>query len=337
MKQFQIIFILSVLLILILIGTAGYHWLEGWNYLDSLYMTIIILSTVGLGEFRNLDYTGKIFTITLICFGAAFAGYALNVLGQRLLESQFGTFLSRRKMEKETKKLNHHFIVCGAGRVGTRVIRELKQENASFVVIEKDAALAERLIEEGILVIIGDASDEEVLIQAGVEKARALVASLSTDAENVYVTLTAKGLRSDLVIVTRAQEESARSKLLKAGASKVILPYQSAGLILAQAILKPHVSHFLESVATGEMAALNLQLAEVYIADQSPHANQTLQNCGIRQKLGIIIVAIKKKNGKMLFNPTSESVIEAGDFLIALGPAENIRQLNEMESVASPS
>ncbi len=149
------------------------------------------------------------------------------------------------------------------------------------------------------------------------------------------MTLTAKGLRPDLVIVARAQEESARSKLLKAGASKVVLPYQSAGLILAQSILKPHVSHFLESVTTGEMAALNLQLAEVYIADHSSHANHTLQKSGIRQKLGIIIVAIKKKNGQMLFNPTSESVIEAGDFLIALGPAENIRQLNEMESVAS--
>ncbi len=335
MKRLQFFFILSPLLILILIGTAGYHWLEGWNYLDSLYMTIIILSTVGFGEFRNLDYAGKIFTIGLICFGAAFAGYALNVLGQRLLESQFGSFLSRRKMEKETRKLNRHFIVCGAGRVGSRVIRELKQENAPFVVIEKDAALADRLIEEGCLVITGDASDEGVLIQAGIEKARALVASLSTDAENVYVTLTAKGLRSDLLIVARAQEESARSKLLKAGASKVILPYQSAGLILAQSILKPHVSHFLEMVTTGEMAALNLQLAEVYIADYSSHANQTLQKSGIRQKLGIIIVAIKKKNGQMLFNPTSESIIEAGDFLIALGPAENIRQLNEMESVAS--
>lgn len=335
MKRLQFLSILSVLLILVLIGTAGYHWLEGWNYLDSLYMTIIILSTVGLGEFRNLDHAGKIFTITLICFGAAFAGYALNILGQRLLESQFGSFLSRRKMEKETRKLSRHFIVCGAGRVGTRVIRELKQENAPFVIIEKDVTLAERLIGEGFLVIIGDASDEEVLIQAGVEKARALVASLSTDAENVYVTLTAKGLRPDLVIVARAQEESARSKLLKAGASKVVLPYQSAGLILAQSILKPHVSHFLESVTTGEMAALNLQLAEVYIADHSSHANHTLQKSGIRQKLGIIIVAIKKKNGQMLFNPTSESVIEAGDFLIALGPAENIRQLNEMESVAS--
>ncbi len=203
------------------------------------------------------------------------------------------------------------------------------------MIIEKDVCLAERLIGEGFLVIIGDASDEEVLIQAGVEKARALVASLSTDAENVYVTLTAKGLRPDLVIVARAQEESARSKLLRASASKVVLPYQSAGLILAQSILKPHVSHFLESVTTGEMAALNLQLAEVYIADHSSHANHTLQKSGIRQKLGIIIVAIKKKNGQMLFNPTSESVIEAGDFLIALGPAENIRQLNEMESVAS--
>jgi voltage-gated potassium channel len=335
MKQYQLLYILCSLLVLIFIGTTGYHWLQGWNYLDSLYMTIVILSTVGLGEFRNLGASGKIFTIALICFGAAFAGYALNVLGQRLLESQFGSFLSRRKMEKETRKLNRHFIVCGAGRVGTRVIRELKQAKAPYVVIEKDATLAERLTVEENLVLVGDASDDEILVHAGIEKAKALVASLSTDAENVYVTLTAKGLRPDLMIVARAQEESARPKLLKAGASKVILPYQSAGLILAQSILQPHVSHFLESVTTGEMAALNLQLAEVYIESHSSLANKTLQQSAIRQKLGIIIVAMKKKNGQMVFNPTSESVIESGDFLIALGPAENIRQLSEMENITS--
>jgi voltage-gated potassium channel len=332
MKRFRFIFIISPLFFLVLIGTAGYHWLEGWEYLDSLYMTIVILSTVGLGEYRYLDTGGKLFTIVLICFGAAFAGYALNILGQRLLESQFGYILGRRKMEKETKKLNHHFIVCGAGRVGTRVIRELRQEKAPYVVIEKDAALAERLVEEGNLVILGDASDEDILIQSGIQKAKALVASLSTDAENVYVTLTAKGLRPDLMIVARAQEEGAKSKLTKAGASKVILPYQSAGLILAQSILKPHVSHFLESVTSGEMAALNLQLAEVFIAEGTSMVGKTLQKSEIRQKLGIIIVAMKKKEGLMAFNPTSDSVIEAGDYLIALGPAENVRQLAEMTS-----
>jgi voltage-gated potassium channel len=268
----------------------------------------------------------------LIVLGVAFGGYALNALGQRVLESQLGVYFGfgRRRMEKEAKKLRQHFIICGAGRVGTRVIRELKKEKASFIVIEKEAGLAERLAEEGILTVVGDASDEEVLVQAGIDRARALVAALSTDAENVYVTLTAKGLRSDIIIVARAQEESAKSKLLKAGASKVILPYQSAGQILAQSILKPNVAHFLETVTTDEMAALNLQLAEVFITDKSAMAGKSLQQSGIRQKLGVIIVAMKKKNGLMAFNPTSEAVIESGDYLIALGPAESMRQLGEI-------
>jgi voltage-gated potassium channel len=332
MVRQKLIVILAILLFLILVGTAGYHWLEGWDWLDSLYMTVVILSTVGLGEYRHFDANGKIFTIVLIVLGVAFGGYALNALGQRVLESQLGVYFGfgRRRMEKEAKKLRQHFIICGAGRVGTRVIRELKKEKASFIVIEKEAGLAERLAEEGILTVVGDASDEEVLVQAGIDRARALVAALSTDAENVYVTLTAKGLRSDIIIVARAQEESAKSKLLKAGASKVILPYQSAGQILAQSILKPNVAHFLETVTTDEMAALNLQLAEVFITDKSAMAGKSLQQSGIRQKLGVIIVAMKKKNGLMAFNPTSEAVIESGDYLIALGPAESMRQLGEI-------
>ena len=233
-------------------------------------------------------------------------------------------------MEKESKKLKNHFIICGAGRVGTRVIRELQKEGAPFVLIEKEVALAERFAKEGVLAIAGDASDEEILKQAGVEKARALVAALSTDAENVYVTLTAKGMRPDLTIVARAQEETARNKLLKAGASKVILPYQSAGQILAQSVLRPNVAHFLESVTAGEMAALNLQLAEALIGENSAIANKTLQQSGIRQKLGIIVVAIKKRNSQMVFNPTSDAVIETGDYLIALGPIENVRHLEEI-------
>jgi voltage-gated potassium channel len=330
MPKRRLVIILGILILLIVMGTVGYHWLEGWALLDSLYMTVIILSTVGLGEYRFLDANGKLFTIVLIFFGMIVGGYAVNLLGQRILELQLGEYLGRRRMEKESKKLKNHFIICGAGRVGTRVIRELQKEGAPFVLIEKEVALAERFAKEGVLAIAGDASDEEILKQAGVEKARALVAALSTDAENVYVTLTAKGMRPDLTIVARAQEETARNKLLKAGASKVILPYQSAGQILAQSVLKPNVAHFLESVTAGEMAALNLQLAEALIGENSTIANKTLQQSGIRQQLGIIVVAIKKRSGQMVFNPTSDSVIETGDYLIALGPIENVRQLEEI-------
>ena len=172
-------------------------------------------------------------------------------------------------MEKETKKLQGHYIVCGAGRVGRRVIREFQLTSVPFVVIEKDAALAERLSNEGSLTIVGDAADEEVLQKAGIDKARGLIAAISTDADNVYVTLTAKGLRADIPIVTRAQEQSAQKKLLKAGATKVVMPYESAGKILAHSILKPNVADFIESVTGGDIAKLNLQLEEVAI---DPHS-----------------------------------------------------------------
>lgn len=233
-------------------------------------------------------------------------------------------------MEKETKRLQGHYIICGAGRVGRRVIKEFQVTGVPFVVVEKDPALAEKLSSEGALTIVGDAADEEVLQRAGVDKARGLITAISTDADNVYVTLTAKGLRPDLPVVTRAQEQSAQKKLLKAGATKVVMPYESAGQILAHSILRPNVTDFIESVTTGDMAKLNLQLEEVAIAPHSRIAGSTLQQSEIRKKLGIIIVAMKKKDGAMGFDPAAESRIEAGDCLIALGTAESLRKLEEM-------
>ena len=322
--------ILTVLVALIVIGTMGYNYLEGWSLTDSLYMTMVILSTVGLGTNRDLHESGKFFTIALITVGAATAGWAFNAIGHRILENQLGDYLGRRKMEKETKKLQGHYIVCGAGRVGRRVIREFQLTSVPFVVIEKDAALAERLSNEGSLTIVGDAADEEVLQKAGIDKARGLIAAISTDADNVYVTLTAKGLRSDIPIVTRAQEQGAQKKLLKAGATKVVMPYESAGKILAHSILKPNVADFIESVTGGDIAKLNLQLEEVAIVPHSRIAGMTLQQSEIRKKLGIIIVAMKKQDGAMGFDPAADSTIEAGDCLIALGTAKSLRALEEM-------
>ncbi|MCI0419828.1 MAG: potassium channel protein [Acidobacteria bacterium] len=328
--QRKLLAILAILAGLIVGGTLGYHYLEGWSLLDSFYMTMVILSTVGLGADRTLDDAGKLFTVGLIACGAVIAGFGFNAIGHRILENQLGDYLGRRKMEKETKKLQGHYIVCGAGRVGRRVVKEFQLNGVPYVVIEKDPALAEKLSSEGSLTIVGDAADEDVLLKAGIDKARGLITAISTDADNVYVTLTAKGLRPDLAIVTRAQEQSAQKKLLKAGATKVVMPYESAGQILAHSILKPNVADFIESVTTGDMAKLNLQLEEVAISPHSRIAGMTLQQSEIRKKLGIIIVAMKKKDGVMGFDPAAESKIEAGDCLIALGTAESLRRLEEM-------
>ncbi len=328
--QKRVLVLLAVVVAVIVGGTVGYHYLEGWSVVDSFYMTMVILSTVGLGEYRTLDHAGKLFTIVLIFFGVVIAGFGFNAIGQRILENQLGAYLGRRKMEKETRKLSGHYIICGAGRVGRRVIKEFQMTHVPFVVIEKDSAIAERLAAEGCLAIVGDASDDEVLMKAGIDRARGLIAAISTDADNVYVTLTAKGLRPNLTVVTRAQEESAEKKLLKAGATKVIMPYQSAGQILAHSILKPNVASFIEAVTTGDMAKLHLQLEEVVISERSRIAGTSLQQSGIRQNLGIIVLAMKKSNGVMGFNPAAESLIEAGDCLIALGAADSLRRLEEL-------
>jgi voltage-gated potassium channel len=328
--QRQLLAILTVFIALIVGGTLGYSTLEGWSVIDSLYMTMVILSTVGLGTSRELHDSGKLFTIALITLGALTAAWAANAIGHRILENQLGDYLGRRKMDKETKKLQGHYIVCGAGRVGNRVIKEFQLTGVPFVVVEKDPALASKLSSEGALTIVGDAADEEVLQRAGIDKARGLITAISTDADNVYVTLTAKGLRPDLPVVTRAQEQSAQKKLLKAGATKVVMPYESAGQILAHSILRPNVTDFIESVTACDMAKLNLQLEEVAISPDSRIAGSTLQQSEIRKKLGIIIVAMKKKDGAMGFDPSAESRIEAGDCLIALGTADSLRKLEEM-------
>jgi voltage-gated potassium channel len=330
MSYWRIISLVGVLVLLVFAGTMGYHFLENWSYVDAFYMTIIVLSTVGLGGVKELSSEGKLFTVGLIVLGVVVVGYGINTLAQRVLEIQFTTYLGRRRMEKETKRLKNHFILCGAGRVGSRVIKEFAQHQVPFVVIEKNEGVAQRLASEGCLTIHGDAADEEILHKAGVERARGLIAAISTDADNVYVTLTAKGLRPDLLVVARAQEENAARKLLKAGADKVILPAQSAGQILAQSVLKPHVAHFIESVTAGDMAQLNLQLEEILISESSRIAGLTLQQSEIRQNLGIIILAMKRKDGIMQFNPKPDSVIESGDFLIALGMADSMRKLEEL-------
>ena len=324
--------LVGTLLFLILLGATGYHYLEGWSYTDSLYMTVIVLSTVGLGIARDMNSDGKVFTIGLILLGVVFGGYALNALAQHAFESSLRTFLGKRRMEREIKHLKDHFILCGSGRVGRQVIKEFTRHRVPFVVIEKSQSIAEALAGEGFLTIHGDAADEEILLSAGIQRARGLVAAISTDADNVYVTLTAKGIRPDLMVVTRAQEESAEKQLRKAGANKVILPAQSAGQILAQSVLRPNVAHFIETVTAGDMASLNLQLEEILISAGSTISGLTLQQSMIRQNLGIIILAMKKKGGVMGFNPKSDSIIESGDCLIALGVAESMRKLEELAS-----
>jgi voltage-gated potassium channel len=251
--------------------------------------------------------------------------YALSTGAKLLLEGEIQEVLGRRRLEKKMKELRDHYIICGYGRMGKIIVRELKSEKVKFAVIEKNAILHEK--EEDFL-IIGDATQDELLKEVGIERAKGLITVLPTDAENLYVVLSAKGLNPHLFIVARAGEEGSEQKLLRAGADRVISPYHIGGLRIAHTVLKPAVVDFIE-LAT-KSGNIDLQLEEILIPDVSRFSGLSLDQCGFGKELGVIIVAIKKTSGDMQFNPTFRTLIEPGDTLIALGETSKLRALEEM-------
>lgn len=326
-RKFQLA-IFSIMLIFLL-GVSGYMIIEGWSLTDSVYMTVITLTTVGYGEVRPLSPAGRLFTTILICFGVVAIASIITVGSRVVLEGQLEKILGRRKLEKEIKKLKNHYIICGYGRMGRIICDELKNKRKSFIVIENDTEIYERM-DEKILSINGDATQDSILLKAGIKKAKGLVSVVSSDADNVYITLTARGLAPGISIVSRAGEEGSERKLLRAGADKVVSPYVIGGSRIAHAILRPAVVDFIELVTQSEH--LDLQMEEVDISKSSSICNLSLPDSGIRQKLNIIVVAIKKESGHMDFNPSSGSIIEAGDRLIVLGGQKSLRRL---EAIAS--
>ncbi|RPI35450.1 MAG: potassium channel protein [Nitrospiraceae bacterium] len=300
--------------------------IEGWSLLDSLYMTIITLASVGYKEIHDLSTDGKIFTIILIIGGVGTVAYALTAGARIILEGELQDVFGRKRLEKKIKELKDHYIICGYGRMGKIICRELKEKNRKFLVIEKiPVTLSDK---EDMLLIQGDATRDEVLNKAGIEKAKGLVSVLPTDAENLFVVLSARGLNPYLSIVARASDEGSEQKLLRAGADKVVSPYYIGGLRIAHTVLKPAVVDFIEFAT--KSGNIDLQMEEVGIQEASRLSGLTLDECGIGRELGIIIVAIKKADGGLKFNPTFRSAIHAGDTLIALGETSKLKILEDM-------
>lgn len=322
---------LTILIGIILFGTGGYVLIERWPLLDALYMTVITIASVGYREVHDLSSHGRVFTIVLIIFGAGIIAYALSSLVQFMVEGQMRRFFGRRKVEREIRKLKDHYIICGYGRIGAQICRELRAKPLPFVVVEQAPHLWERLENDQVLYVRGNATDDEALVAAGILQARGLITAVTSDTDNVYITLTARGLNPELFILARAGEEGSEKKLLRAGATKVISPYTIGAARMAQAILRPSVMDFIEIATAGQN--LELQLEEIQVAPDSPLVAQTLITSGIRRDLGLIIVGIKKEPGRMLFNPSPETPIGAGDTLIALGQQSAIQNL---ERIAAP-
>ena len=317
--------VLSLVLFIVAFGTIGYMTVEGWSFLDSLFMTVITITTVGFREVHELTPKGMVFTIILIVGGVGTALYAFTEGAKFLLEGEIRQLLGRKRLEKKIKELADHYIICGYGRMGRIIARELREEGVRFVAIEKDPPSLEE--KEDVLMIAGNATRDSTLLEAGIDRARGLISVLPNDSENLFVVLSARGLNPNILIVARAVEEGSEQKLLRAGATKVVSPYHIGGLRMAHTVLKPTVVDFIEF--TTQRGNLELQMQEVTIQEGSRLIGMSLEACGVGDDLGVIMVAIKQASGETRFNPTHQSVIRAGDILIVLGETSKLKRFEE--------
>lgn len=309
------------------VGTAGFHYLEDWSWFDSFYMVVISLTTVGYQEVHPLSHTGRIFNVGLLISGVGLVLLGVGALTQALLEFELEHFVGRRRMERDISKLSDHYIICGAGRVGRAAAAELARKPVPFVVIENSPAKLERLKEDW-LTLSGDATLAEVLRKAQIEHAQGLVAATTTDAVNIYIVLTARGINPDLKIIARASEEEAEKHLRTAGANSVISPYTFAGHRIAQSFLRPNVLDFLD-IATAHDGKLEVEIEEIQVAAGSRIAGVSIGDSKIHEKMGVIVLAIKREGAAMRFNPAAADRIQSGDNLIAVGQVSGLRQLEE--------
>jgi voltage-gated potassium channel len=312
----------------IIAGAAGYVIIEGWNWFDAVYMTVITIFSVGYGETHTLTTKGRAFTILIIMVGAATAGFVLAIIGHIILERDLVRLFGGKKMKTLVDKLEGHTIFCGYGRLSKIAASELTDDRNKLVIIEKDEERARSAIADGLLVVRGEASDEEVLLQAGVKRAKRLVTLLPKDADNLYVILTSRELNSALFIMSRAEDLAGEKRLLRAGADNVVSPYRLGGHKIAEKLKKPYVDNFLELVVQGSHGELEIE--EIKIPEASSITGLTFAEAEIRKKTNTIVAAMINKEGEMLFNPTGETIIEEGATLIVLGLKSDYPKLEKL-------
>lgn len=325
--RFRLRYALPSVVAAVALGTLGFHLLEGWSLANSLYVTIQTLTTVGYGDVTPQTATGRFFASLYMFVGVGAVLYVLTSTVQTIVQSEMVATFGERRRHREMKKLRDHFIICGAGRVGSRLIRELQRSGVPFSVIEQDEQKVAHLIESGSPVIVGDATLEESLLEAGVERARGLAACLPDDADNVYAVLIARDLNHNLHIVARAVEEQAEPKLIKAGANRVVAPTITGSHRMAQALMRPAVADFMDSITAEN---LDLSFEQMEVAADSAYAGHKLRYTNILSELNVVIVAIRRRNGQMTFNPAGDAIIDAGDILIAIGRSESLRLMSEI-------
>src|SRR5579863_1472637 len=318
----------SGVLLIVTGGTLGFIWIEHYPAFDAFYMTLITISTVGYEELHPLTFPGRIFNSFLIFFGVTIMLLAVGGMTQVIIELELTQYFGKRRTRKMIDKLQDHIIVCGFGRVGRGAAHELKRAGVPFLIVDKNEDRVEWALRDGMLGVLADATDDETLKHAGIMRAKGLIATLQSDADNLFVILSAKALKPSLLVSARIASEQSEKKMRLAGAGYVFAPYDMTGNRMAQVMLKPHVSQFIDFTTKG--IGLDVGIEQVRVPAASGQISKTLHQMQIRRELGVIILAIRKSDGRMLFNPPAESEIEGGDFLIAMGESANLQKLEQM-------
>lgn len=306
-------------------GTIGFMVIEGMTLIEAVYMTAITLSTVGFGEVTPLHPAGRIFVIVLLILGIAVATAFAAIIGQQVIEGHFKSLVTRRKMENRLKKLSDHYILAGFGRVGRQVAREFEQKMVRWVVIEKDETSMEPIISKGGVVVVGDATDDEVLQRAGIDRAHTLISTLPEEAQNVYLTLTARYMNPKLKIIARADYEDGEKKLLRAGADHVVIPHILGGIRMAKAALQPHVVDFMQMASVGDEGLL---VEELVVPDGSSLVGKSLADTQLKQGYGITVIGVKQPGARMNINPSAQTLLGAQDVMVVVGRNEDLERFS---------
>jgi len=323
-----IVVLASGILLIVTGGTLGFMWIEHYSAFDAFYMTLITISTVGYAEVHPLSFRGRVFNSFLIFFGVTMMLLAVGGMTQVIMELELTQYFGKRRTRKMIDKLQDHFIVCGFGRVGRGAARELQRAGVPFLVVDKSEERVEWAIRDGMLGVLADATDDETLKHAGIMRAKGLIATLQSDADNLFVILSAKGLKPTLQVSARVNSEQSEKKMRLAGADHVFAPYDMTGNRMAQVMLKPHVFQFIDF--TTKSMGLDVGIEQFSVSASSEIASKSLAESKIRSDLGVIVLAIRKSDGRMHFNPPAEAEIQAGDYLIVMGEAANLSKLEQV-------
>jgi len=307
---------------LLVTGTVGYMIIEGWSFLESLYMVVITLATVGYREIYPLSPVGMVFTILLIVFGIVTLYYVVRALSEHILEGRFDANYKSKKMHSEIKHLKNHYIICGFGRVGEKVATELHKDGVQFVIIDSDPTAINLCNDKGFLCLIGDATNEETLLSAGLTNAKGLITALGRDSDNMLVVITARTLHSDLFIIARANQDETVDKLLRVGANRAVSPYQISAFRMATFALRPNIADFVDNIL--DLDKSEIQIADMTVSSKSPLVNQPLERYLANRKSGVSVLVIHRSDGRVIINPLGNSEIEAQDHLIVMGTRQNL-------------